>query len=321
MKQNQRPQPPQQLPINYSTTALDSFPCAKRPCEGLAAFSLRKLKVILFSFICILHFREQTGDWLTQKRNVERINPVVPTKKTPKCINVSVSLWVSMVPTEHKQGNTDRQSHAFGTSNVKKLCVNFFYKWQLAAGEEHHLRLPSTTNVIIPPHPEPFSKQSFVHRRTASSFAISSKRHYHPHPPPQNFLKTKYISSTEEHHLRLPSTTNVMNPPPRTFRKTKCIIHRRTSSSFAINNERHFPPPSRPPTPKNIIMVYAQKCNTSTSLRVRVTINNYERGSIWLLRDHESHDQITSTTPALAVLIYDRDQSLKADAAVGFVRE
>ena len=51
-------------------------------------------------------------------------------------------------------------------------------------------------------------------------------------------LETK-TSSTEEHHLSV-QVANVINPPhPPPPHRNKNIIHRRTSSFCASNNERH----------------------------------------------------------------------------------
>ena len=118
----------------------------------------------------------------------------------------------------------------------------------LSSTEEHHPCLQATTNIIIPapPHPTHAHTELIIHRRTSSLFA-SNNEHHHPRPipphpcthrahhPPKNII---FVCKQQRTSLSLP------HPSPPMI--THFIIHRRTSSLFASNNEHHYPCPTPP---------------------------------------------------------------------------
>ena len=129
-------------------------------------------------------------------------------------------------------------------------------------------------------------------------------------------------SSTKQHLLlainnerdQLPPTPRPPHPPPHIIHGTSCppnpphIIHATSATKqhhllLAINNERDYPPTPTPPhiihatsvtRPHHllfaIIIVYVEKCNTSTSPRVRVTNKNNKLDS----QINECRSQTTS---------------------------
>ena len=148
-----------------------------------------------------------------------------------------------------------------------------------------HLHLQSTTNVTTPPPTHPPSNH-FHHPHKKIIFVYNQQRTSLPptHPPFQTLS-----SSTQEHHLRLQPTPNVITPPPHppplpnTF-----IIHTRTSSSFTTNTERHYPP-HPPPLPNTFII------HTRTSSSFTINTERHDPKYKTLTRD-ESQVSVSPRT-------------------------
>ena len=117
---------------------------------------------------------------------------------------------------------------------------------------------------LPPPHPPPLPNTFIIHTRTSSSFTINNERHHSPPPTPPskhvhhphkniifiyNQQRTSSLppthppfqtrsSSTQEHHLRLQSTTNVNTPSTKHWRVTspKCPCHQKQQPDSYYNS-------------------------------------------------------------------------------------